>query len=537
MNKTRLIIIGVSVVAGLFVLLILVSIIASSLNNGQISSGAMNCIFILGLGVVTVGIWYLASLREKPNTFGNAHFASVREIQEAGFNSQEPTSLALGQLKSQIVAIPEKRMHEHVLLVATTGAGKSTGVIIPGLLTEPGTRGVFVNDMKGELYDRTAGAISRHMIARIFSPAREKESVFYNPLAHIEKQEDAEDLAQCWTDNTGISSEPYYNDCSRLLITAAALHLRDTEPAAPFSQLADMLSSTSFDGIRKMLTKSRSDRARSVGAAFINAIGEDPKLAAGIMSGMATRFLVMKNETLRRLTSTNTADPRRNIDFKRLANDPEALFMCIPASDTRRLKPVTALLVMQMMNYLTGQQASNRSFVLYLDELANIGAIPHYSEHISLVRGAGIALVQAIQNFSQLDGVYGKQDAQTIIANSTTKVFYPGMGKPECEFVSQLLGVKTVALPSHTISEDRESHTEGVTRRPLMNADEVRQLQKGYLIIVSGNHPPMLIQNTPYYLQQTLVSLADLPVQELPPATGPTPLLIQNPSGNVWPTP
>jgi len=419
-----------------------------------------------------------------------------------------------------------------VLLIATTGAGKSTGIIIPGILSETGRRGIFVNDMKGELYQKTAGALSLHLPVSLFSPTRPQASTHYNPLAHIQSQEDAEDLAACWTENTGLSREPYYNQIAHLLLTAAVLHTVDTEPGAPFSRLADLLSRTTFDQIRTILTKSKSTRARDIASAFINSIGQDAKLAGGIMSAMATRFLIMKNPTLRTITSTEP-DPQRNIDFQRLAHTPEALFLSIPASDTRRLRPVTSLLIMQLMNSLAKRQ-NGKPFVLYMDELANIGKIPHYAEHISLVRDQGIALIQAIQNFSQLHATYDREDAQTIIANSTTKIFYPGMGKPECEYASQLLGTTTVALKSQRISPDRsETSSQSVTKRPLMNPEEIRQLKRGDLIVVSGNLAPMLVRNTPYYEQETLVELADLPVRELP--APPTSLI--NPRSNVWPTP
>jgi len=171
---------------------------------------------------------------------------------------------------------------------------------------------------------------------------------------------------------------------------------------------------------------------------------------------------------------------------------------------------------MQMMNDLT-KQSEAKPFVLYMDELANIGKIPHYAEHISLVRGQGIALIQAIQSLSQLSAVYDQQDAQTIVANSTTKIFYPGMGKPECEYASQLLGTTTVTVKSKSLSAERSQTThENVTKRPLMNPEDIRQLKRGDLIVVSGNLPPMLVHNTPYYQQALLVELADLPVQQVP---------------------
>ncbi len=497
----------------LFFILFIIYLTFSHLNS-QIASTALSLIELFGVVGVVGAIGFLASLRQPNTTYGNAHFATDQEIRHSGFIA-EPGSLIIGESKHLVVGVPPLQQQEHVLLIATTGAGKSTGIIIPGLLSETGRRGIFVNDMKGELYQKTAGALSRHLPVSLFSPTRPKTSVHYNPLAHIHSQEDAEDLAACWTANTGVSREDYYNQVAQLLLIAAVLHLVDTEPDAPFSRLADLLSGTTFDQIQSILTTSRSKRARDIASAFLSSASQDAKLAGGIMSGMATRFLLMKNSTLRKLTSTHS-DPQSTIDFQRLSQKPEALFLSIPASDTRRLRPLTSLLVMQMMNHLT-RQSQPKPFVLYLDELANIGKIPHYAEHISLVRGQGIALIQAIQSLSQLSAVYDHQDAQTIVANSTTKIFYPGMGKPECEYASQLLGTTTVTVKSTSISAERhETAHETVTKRPLMNPEDIRQLKRGDLIVVSGNLPPMLVHNTPYYQQATLVELAALPLQQVP---------------------
>ena len=372
--------------------------------NSQIASTALSLIELFAVVGIIGAIGLLAGLRQPDTTYGNAHFATDQEIRHSGFLAEEQESLIIGESKRLLVGVPPLGQQEHVLLIATTGAGKSTGIIIPGLLSETGRRGIFVNDMKGELYQKTAGALSQHLPVSLFSPTRPQASVHYNPLAHIHSQEDAEDLAACWTANTGVSREEYYNQVAQLLLTAAVLHLVDTEADAPFSRLADLLSGTTFDQIQSILTNSKSKRARDIASSFLSSVGQDTKLAGGIMSGMATRFLLMKNPTLRTLTSTH-ADTQHNLSFARLSQRPEALFLSIPASDTRRLRPLTSLLVMQMMNHLT-RQSQPKPFVLYMDELANIGKIPHYAEHISLVRGQGIALIQAIQSLSQLSAVY-----------------------------------------------------------------------------------------------------------------------------------
>jgi type IV secretory pathway TraG/TraD family ATPase VirD4 len=49
-----------------------------------------------------------------------------------------------------------------VLVCAPPGSGKSSGLIIPNILAERGTRSLVIVDPKSELLGLTCGAVSRH---------------------------------------------------------------------------------------------------------------------------------------------------------------------------------------------------------------------------------------------------------------------------------------------------------------------------------------------------------------------------------------
>nr|MDQ2905347.1 type IV secretory system conjugative DNA transfer family protein [Chloroflexota bacterium] len=328
---------------------------------------------MIGCGLAAVAFFLVGggavAIKGRPSiVHGSAHFASWHEIWRAGFApGRSHTRLVLGRRGVQTVAVSEARQCEHVMLMAPTGQGKTSGVIIPGLLEERGTRGLLVNDVKGELHETCAGALGHHMSVSVFAPLRPGISVQYNPLAHVKTVEDAENLAAAWVQNTTVAREPYWNDTARLLMTAVILHLQEAEPGAPFSRLADILGAATFDQVRVILSTSPSILARDLGASFLNNVSADPKLAGGLMSGMATRFLMMRNPTIRALTSTDP-DAAKNITFERLIDDPQALFLSVPAQDARRLKPLTACLLMQLMTSLA-RKKGDRGFAFYLDEL------------------------------------------------------------------------------------------------------------------------------------------------------------------------
>ena len=214
-----------------------------------------------------------------------------------------------------------------------------------------------------------------------------------------------------------------------------------------------------------MLSNSRSKDARALGATFVQNASAEPKLVTWIMTGMATRFMALRNPTIRELMASDR-DPENNLNFLDLVNRPQALFLVIPAQDVNRLKPITACLILQLMNHLTRSQVI-RPFAFYLDELCNAGRIPNYERHISLVRGQGLALFQMIQDFGQLRRVYGSNEAETILACSNTKIFFPGVGKEEAEHASELLGDMTMKTSSiHRGARGTSTNISFTQRRP-----------------------------------------------------------------------
>jgi type IV secretion system protein VirD4 len=490
-------------------------------NNPPLVPVVLVGMLLIAFGLPSTGIGMLLFFRSfRSATHGSAHFATLDEMKGAGLAHPlqgTRNCLEIGTYFHSRVGITEQQQESHVLVVAPSGKGKTSGIIVPALLNENGERSLVINDVKGELIATCAGALSQYYRVQIFAPNHPQHSHFYNPLAHLYSVEDAEDLADTWIANTGTSqSDPFWDRASAMLITAAILHVtRDMQLVPPFSTLSDLLTGKTLYEIQQDLAQSPSRLAQRSMVTFLNSISNNPKLGGSILLEIASRFRLLNNPGIQYITSKD------EFHFDRFIDDPSAWFLSIPASEARRIKPLSACFLMQMMKRLTKRAETSQGgrlpypVAFYMDEFANAGRIMHFEEYISLVRSAGIAFILAIQDFGQLNRVYGEDIANTIRANTETHIVFPGCGQVECQFYSDRIGDTTAMSLSSGYALIGEgvsfSFGDSETRRRLMNPDEIRTMPLGTLLVLHGNLPPLVVRNFPYYQRPDLTARVRLP--------------------------
>ncbi len=420
----------------------------------------------------------------------------------------------MGRYKGHALTLKEKQLEEHVLIVGPTGKGKTAGLIAPGILSEHGSRSLVIIDPKQELVRLTAGAVAQHLRVKLFAPTQPERSQQYNPLTFIKSMEDAEEFAACWVSNTGRSSDPFWDRNTELLITATVLHLRTTEPTAPFSRLADLLASTSFEDMDKLLSHSPSEDARRIAEAFMKDLRLNEKTAGGVFTDVAGRFFRVQNPKIRAVTARN------DLDFSAMVDEPTALYLSIPASSAERLQPLMACLLMQMFSAFVERAEREpegklpRGVTCYLDEFANAGRIPHMSQRITMLRSSRVALIMAIQNYAQLTSLYGEEQKQTILSNASTHIVLPGAGQDEAEFYSRRIGNMTAigqTMSRNTLAREGDlNQGQQEIGRKLIMPEEIRTMKRGQILLLSDTIAPLKIWNIPYY-RSPLARKANLP--------------------------
>ena len=182
------------------------------------------------------------------------------------------------------------------------------------------------------------------------------------------------------------------------------------------------------------------------------------------------------------------------------------VYVCAPAHEQRRLQPLFATLIQEIT--AGAYERATRSgkpldppLLLVLDECANIAPLRDLTTLAATGAGQGIQLVSVFQDMAQINAVYGRDHAPTIVSNHRAKVILSGIADPRTlEYVAGLLGDEEVRQVASTRgAEGRRSTTESTTYRTLAPAHVLREMKPGEGVLVYGHLPPARISMRPWF--------------------------------------
>ncbi len=481
---------------------------------------------VLAVGLIALflrtigrGLWFLLMLlimrrQGQPGTsHGSARWAS--DAERAALRPRPGhADLVVGRIGQRRIAIPERDQYEHLLLVAPTGAGKTSGVILPNLLAEPGTRSLVITDPKRELLRKSTQALrARYGAENVWAldfldPALSRG---YNPLAYVTDAATADLFAQTWVRNTGESKDAFWSNAARTLIGAAALHLVATEEITPpLIALVDLLCGTPAEQVSAALRESPVPEVRRLARGFLANMAKNERLLGSVFTELPPRFTCLNLPEVRAVTGTN------EIAFAQLARQPTALYLALDPQYSRTLAPLTACFFLHFFTTLTSIAKRVPSGALpvpvlaYLDEFGTVGHIPDFASRMATVRSAGIGCLLVVQDLAQLTKAYGEEDAETILSNATTKMCLGRVTHDDAEYFSKLAGITTVYSANRSASRpllmpwaDRGNRGIGESQRALLTPDELRTM-RDEVFIVAGHQHPIRARQRRYYDDPTL---------------------------------
>lgn len=222
------------------------------------------------------------------------------------------------------------------------------------------------------------------------------------------------------------------------------------------------------------------------------------KMAAGktlksILISCGARLAVFDIKELRELTAYD------ELALDTIGDQKTALFLIMSDTDNT-FNFLIGLVYSQLFNLLCEKADDYYGGRLpvhvrcLIDEMANIGHIPHLEKLIATIRSREISACLVLQTQSQLKAIY-KDNADTIIGNCDAKIFLGGTEPTTLKELSEALGKETIDL--YNTGENRGNQTSHSlnyqkTGKDLMSKDEISVMDGSKCILQLRGVRPFL---------------------------------------------
>lgn len=446
--------------------------------------------------LVAVGI---DKFKDKNSDYGDAQFASNRDIAKMHDNGlYEPTGTILGLKSNRFIRTSASLS---TLIVAPQGTGKTAAIIIPTLLSN--TSSFLINDIKGELWDKTSKQRANFGRVGIFAPSQSlHEGLCWNPLdervmpkTFADRIDYVERIGSILypTEQEGMNpTEKHFNAEGKSIFTYYAM------------MLIGLNDGTSLPEIYKVAMGS-GDMQASI-ACDIDEYGEswDESLmviANSILQKGGNEFqssVTTFKQALEPFSRPNIARNLERCDFTHLdfkSDKPFSLYLFIPANDVKRMAPIVRMLVEYLVNEflsLTDQSIINAQHVVFaMDEFPRMGYMQALKEAPALQRSYQMSSLFVAQDKNQLENTYGKGSFDQFVTTTDFKVIFRQNEDTTAARFSNLVG-KTTKRKKSVSKRDLEllgSTSESKEGLPLiLPQDFMNQKKNELVVLVSGNY-------------------------------------------------
>jgi type IV secretion system protein VirD4 len=451
----------------------------------------------------------------KKNARGSttARWATRQELKTAGLFAAQ--GVVLGIWHGRVL---RHNGPEHVLCVAPTQSGKTTSLVIPTLLSWEAS--VLVHDPKEELYELTAGwrqTFSRVVHVQPTSPTSDQ----YNPLDAIRLGtaydiRDVQIIADMLVDPDGEAERggaaQHFRELAADLHTGLILHGLQTGQATTLAALNVLLTTRPFEALVHDMQASLHPAVRR--AAGVTANLADRELS-GVLSTASRALRLWTDPLIARATSGSNFTLR---DLRERAQ-PLSLYLSIPFGDQERLRPLSRLIVRQMLDYCTQKKHGWTHRLLGLiDEVPALKRLHILADGLDFFAGFGVNLCLITPSLNKLDLLYGPRN-NFIEGCRFRVVFAPHDDEVAAKF-SRMTGMTEVEKQREMVARepfrpvrDRTTTSTETVQQPLLSPTALMQLPPEKVLLLIGNSHPALLDKARYFHYPAWLERSKMPVK------------------------
>ncbi len=465
-------------------------------------------------GAMLIGV---ANRSAERGLYGRSRFAGPADCKRLGLTLIGPNSILLGRAGSGLLGLPGQQF---VLLAAPTRSGKGVGIVVPNLLHYEGS--VVVLDIKGENFQLTGGwRQSRgHSVYKFDPYSQHGETHRWNPLAYV-----SDDAHRRVADLTALAALLYpeadpqhrfWVGQARNAFLALTLYAFDRKDYwAEFGDTA--VQQPSLAGIHRLALgdgRPIADYLRQLRAdPFVR--DETRRALDGLLSQAGDTFASIIGSLLEPLNPW--VDPQlaaatacNDFDLRDVRRLPMTIYVVIPPHRLAEARLLINVLFSQLINLNTRELPSAENglqipCLLLMDEFTAVGKIEILASAVAYMAGYNLRLLPIIQSVAQLDAVYGKEVARTLITNHAAQILFAPREHQDAKEYSEMLGDRSVSKATINRGRDRSVST-SEERRPLMLPQELKAMGKDRCVLmIEGMPDPIAARKIVYYRDPVFV--------------------------------
>ena len=383
----------------------------------------------------------------------------------------------------------------HSLIIGSTGSGKTQYMVLPAvkILARKG-ESMIITDPKGEIYEETAEMLKEKGYNIVLLNFRDpQKGNAWNPLylpyslykeGNVDKAiELLDDLAaNILYDEKAQNQDPFWEKSSADYFSGLALGLFDDAKPDEINLNSINLMSTIGEercGASTYIREyfSTKDAASS---AYVNAssvLMAPSETKGGILSVFKQKVkLFTSREVLSEMLAHN------DFDMKDIGRQKTAVFIVIQ-DEKKTYHSLVTIFIKQCYETLIdvaqecgGKLPYRTNFIL--DEFANMPPLKDVTTMVTAARSRLIRFNFIIQNFAQLNQIYGKEQADTIKGNCGNIIYLISTEIAALEEISKLCGEKK------SKEKDKTAST------PLITVSDLQRLKQGETIILRTRQWP-----------------------------------------------
>ncbi len=440
-------------------------------------------------------IQWLFSLSSRRTNYGSSRFLTgIKKWQL--INRFNKGFVVNGKAKMSL-----KRSYQHCCVIAPTGAGKTTRIILPNILNLENTSAI-ITDPSGELYELSKGYLrSKGYSVKLLRINDAESSLKYNPLFRCHSYTDIQKLTTILVDTAYQENrgEAFWDESAKSIIAILLRAIKQLPlEQQTLGQLYRLLNKFGHktEEVNELMADKLDDASFEEFKAFLS---QDDKVMNSVLSTAKVALSKFSDPNLDLLTSEET------LLFESVRDRKTAVFIVVPEHEVQYYSFILTVLYTQIFNFAMELPQRGRPYLpilFLLDEFGNSGKLPGFSTMITTLRKRKSAVMVVLQDYQQIVDTYGQANASTIYNGGfASKIFMPGMSQQLCEDVSRMLGKRTLSVREMGYQErnGRNPYRESQLGRELLTPDEIRTMKDNRAIFLHGNQLPIFLKTTPWY--------------------------------------